>query len=584
MTHCNKLIWVITTILILLISLISVTVNVKADNNTEDDLIFIHHSCGSNWLSNSLHDALIDKDYIDERNDITYNIDLSPDSSRPDSLSPTPGHKTNMHHWILWFNDYLNGVISHGCNNGINKIIMFKSCYPASNIESDGNEPGDPFASSKTITNYKAVFRHPNGPGHTYSHNNYIYKSLEDIFAENPDILFIPVTAPPRHYAPSDATNDAQAHRARQFNNWLKNEWLNNYNSANPDLHNVAVFDWFDILSYPDSHSSHPNRLKSEYGGDGGNSHPNSDANYYSTQIFALNPNSFLDNSWTAFFDGTINNPPYMPSNPNPSNNAIDHDIDVDLSWSGGDPDPGDTVVYDIYFGSTDNPPRVKQDHPTNSYDPGTLEEGTKYYWKIISEDNHGDTNPGDLWSFTTQDDSTYYTLSVSKQGSGSVSPMGGSYAEDTVVDLVATPSVGWSFDQWLGDDIEGSTDPSESIVMNNDKSVTAVFIDSRQGVSISYNQFNMKKLNVDIKNLESNSLSNLEWSVRINGGLLDLVNVSSSGIISNIDTEASVEISSENFSLGLGFVDIITEVKSGEIIYKSEKQGILVGTIILVI
>jgi len=33
-----------------------------------DDLVFIHHSCGSNWLNNSLHDALLAKSYIDERN------------------------------------------------------------------------------------------------------------------------------------------------------------------------------------------------------------------------------------------------------------------------------------------------------------------------------------------------------------------------------------------------------------------------------------------------------------------------------------------------------------------------------------
>ena len=509
MTHCNKLIWVITTILVLLISLISVTVNVKADNNTEDDLIFIHHSCGSNWLSNSLHDALLGKDYIDERNDITYNVDLSPDSSRPDSLSPTLGDKTNMHHWILWFNDYLNGVISHGCNNGINKIIMFKSCYPASNIESNGNEPGDPFVSSKTVANYKAVFRHPNGPGNSYSHNDHIYKSLEDIFAENPDILFIPVTAPPRHYAPSDATNDAQAHRARQFNNWLKNEWLNNYNSANPDLNNVAIFDWFDILSYPDSHSSHPNRLKSEYGGDSGNSHPNSNANSYSTQVFALNPNSFLDNSWTAFFDGNVNNPPYKPSKPNPVNEAVNQDINIDFSWTGGDPDIEDTVTYDIFFGTSDNPPKIKSDYTSTVYNYGALEENTEYFWKIISKDNHGETNTGDVWSFTTAE--------------------------------------------------------------------------GQHGVSISFKQFNMKQIIVDVKNLESSSISNVEWSIKINGGLLGLVNVSSNGIVTSINAGSSVEVSSEEFNFGLGFVDIVTEIKVNDVIYREEKEGIIFGSFILI-
>jgi uncharacterized repeat protein (TIGR01451 family) len=273
-----------------------------AANN--DDLVFIHHSCGNNWLNNSLHDALLTKDYIDERNDIYYGTTMSPDPGRPSSLGGTPGDNTNMNHWIRWFNDYLNGVKSHGSADGFNRIIMFKSCYPISNIGSDGTEPGDPFSSSQTTANYKAVYRHPDGSGNTYTDGGYTYKPLEDIFAENPDTLFIPVTAPPRHYAPSDATNDTEAHRARTFNDWLKNDWLASYNAAHPGLNNVAVFDWFDVLTYADDHADHPNRLKAEYGGESGNSHPNSTANAYSTQIFATDPDNFIDTAWDAFISG----------------------------------------------------------------------------------------------------------------------------------------------------------------------------------------------------------------------------------------------------------------------------------------
>ncbi|HEC75643.1 MAG TPA: hypothetical protein ENI33_00080, partial [Thermoplasmatales archaeon] len=270
-------------------------------NGDANNLIFIHHSCGENWLNEGLYNALIAKGYINEVNEIYYGTDLLPDDGRPDSLAPVPGDKTNMNHWILWFNDYLNHIKMHDCESGINKIIMFKSCFPISNIESNGTEPGNPFDDEQTLANYKAVYRHPNGTGNTYFHNGYIYKPLEDIFAENPDILFIPVTAPPRHYAPWDATNDAEAHRARIFNNWLKNEWLTNYNTNHPALKNVAVFDWFDFLAYPDNHSFHPNRLKAEYGGESGDSHPNTLANIESTEVFATNPDNFIDNSWNAF-------------------------------------------------------------------------------------------------------------------------------------------------------------------------------------------------------------------------------------------------------------------------------------------
>jgi hypothetical protein len=271
---------------------------------TTNDLIFIHHSVGYSWLNHSLHNALLAKDYIDERNDIYYETDVPPDPGRPDSLQfdgKVPGDYTYMEHWLQWFNDYLESVKSFGTENGYNRIIMFKSCYPASNIVADGTEPGDPFDYDRTIANYKAVFRHPSGQGHTYTDSGYAYKPLEDIFAENPDVLFIPVTAPPRHYAPSDATTDAEADRAREFNNWLRNEWLPSYNAANPGLNNVAVFDYFDVLAYVHTHLDYPNRLQAIYGGDDGDSHPNDDANAYATQIFATGPGNFIDAAWSAY-------------------------------------------------------------------------------------------------------------------------------------------------------------------------------------------------------------------------------------------------------------------------------------------
>jgi len=280
-------------------ALMALVLSAGAHAATIDDFVFIHHSCGNNWLSNSLHAALLAKDYIDERNDIYYGTDLPPDTGRPDSLAPTPGDRTNMNHWVPWLNDYLAGVKAHGCATGVNRIIMFKSCYPISNIGSDGTEPGDPFSPTQSLVNYKAVFRHPDGAGNTYSHSNgYTYRPLEDIFADNPDTLFIFCTAPPRHYTGS---NDDDAHRARLFNNWVKTDWLDSYNTAHPGLNNVAVFDWFDFLAYPDDHPDHPNRLKGEYGGSTSNSHPNTLANQESTAAFATDPDNFIDPVWALF-------------------------------------------------------------------------------------------------------------------------------------------------------------------------------------------------------------------------------------------------------------------------------------------
>ena len=270
-----------------------------------DDLVFLHHSVGQNWLDHSLDAALLAKGYVDERNDITYGTDVAPDPGRPDSLAEVPGDLTDMWHWVLWFNDYLGSVRAQDCADGQNRIILFKSCYPNSEIYEDGTEPGDPLGGYETTANYRAVYRHPGGAGGTYSHGGATYHALEDVFAANPDTLFVAVTSPPRHYAPWDAGDYAdsvlRAARARAFDNWLKGEWLSGYQAAHPGLNNVAVFDLFDLLAYPAGHASYPNRLRAEYGGAGDDSHPNDTANGDLTAAFATGGGNFLDAAWSAY-------------------------------------------------------------------------------------------------------------------------------------------------------------------------------------------------------------------------------------------------------------------------------------------
>ncbi len=282
-----------------------------------DDVLFIHHSVGENWLNNGLRNALLAKSYIDEVNEITYGTMILPDAGRPASLAffdpPTPGDHTSPHHWLLWFNDYMQRLKSFDCASGKNKIILFKSCFPSNNIYEDGTEPGNPFDSYETLANYRAVYRHPSGAGRTYTSGTLVYKPLRDVFAANPDTLFILVTSP-SNVPPCTCLDWAD--RARVFWNWVKNDWLNGYNAAFPNLKNVAVFDYFDFLAYPQSYTgtevydplddnttgTYPvrNMTRKSYRNteDPTDSHPNSFADQEATKIFATNASNFLDTAY----------------------------------------------------------------------------------------------------------------------------------------------------------------------------------------------------------------------------------------------------------------------------------------------
>ncbi len=116
------------------------------------------------------------------------------------------------------------------------------------------------------------------------------------------------------------------------------------------------------------------------------------------------NPNTFYSVSSEEVF----NNPPYEPSNPDPVNGSYNVNIDVNLSWTGGDPD-GDSVTYDVYFGNSSPPPKVVNNQTNTIFDPGVLEINSPYYWKIIAWDDIGWFTEGPLWWFSTGDNMPPY-------------------------------------------------------------------------------------------------------------------------------------------------------------------------------
>ncbi len=101
--------------------------------------------------------------------------------------------------------------------------------------------------------------------------------------------------------------------------------------------------------------------------------------------------------------EGNGNNPPTQPSNPNPEDGATAQAVNVTLNWNCSDPN-GDPLTYDVYFGTTNNPPIAAADQSNSSFDPGQLNSNTTYYWKIVAKDDQGTSTQGPVWNFSTGD------------------------------------------------------------------------------------------------------------------------------------------------------------------------------------
>jgi hypothetical protein len=97
------------------------------------------------------------------------------------------------------------------------------------------------------------------------------------------------------------------------------------------------------------------------------------------------------------------NLPPNKASDPFPEDGAIGVPVTANVSWTGSDPNIGEPLTYDVYFGVT-NPPTKKISNITGEeYNPpGDLDLLVDYYWYIVTWDSQGEKAVGDLWTFST--------------------------------------------------------------------------------------------------------------------------------------------------------------------------------------
>jgi len=200
-------------------------------------LIFIHHSCGENWLADgygNLGRELGKNNYF--VSDTNYGWG-------PDYI----GDRTDIPNWIEWFRSsqtpvYMDALFTESGQlsgftrtlsdpGGENQIVMFKSCFPNSELAGSPNDP----------------------PG-TYEELSvggakYVYNEILKYFATRPDKLFIVITAPP-------VSDPTYSENARAFNNWLVNDWLDENGYTR---NNVAVFDFYNVLTDANAHHRYAN-------------------------------------------------------------------------------------------------------------------------------------------------------------------------------------------------------------------------------------------------------------------------------------------------------------------------------------
>ena len=276
------------------------------------------------------------------------------------------------------------------------------------------------------------------------------------------------------------------------------------------------------------------------------------------------------------------NNPPSEPSDPYPANGSTGVDVNVDLSWTGGDPDPGDIITYDVCFGTVSPPPKVVNNQSATTYDPGTLDVNLTYYWRIIAWDNYNASTSGPIWYFTTRINGPPETP---EQPSGPTNGAAGfeymflSKTTDPDNDQVFY-KWDWgdgNFSEWLGPYFQGINITANHIwTAGGDYEIKVKAKDIYSAESNWSEPFSIHiveplieignitgglfKVNVVIKNIGDGDAENISWNINLLGGLI-LRGYQTSGLIAGIPPGGQVTVRSD-LILGMGRTDVAVNAK----------------------
>jgi len=242
-------IFILSLFIIFLFSAINCRFSQSSEYNTDNhefntkvaSIILLHHSTGGVIWSGGV------SDWFDQ-----YNSDYSTNYTISERAYP----KSSPYGWNNYPYDYWNIWVNHaGTKQYMEEdtleiltasfdIIIWKHCFPVSNISTDTGSP-DITSGSKTIENYKLQ-----------------YNALKTKMLSFPNNRFIVWTGAANVEGSSNA---AEAGRAQAFFNWVKNTW-------DVDGDNIFVWDFWELetegglylLNAYSAGDSHPNSTFAE--------------------------------------------------------------------------------------------------------------------------------------------------------------------------------------------------------------------------------------------------------------------------------------------------------------------------------
>lgn len=209
------------------------------------NVLFIHHSTGHNLIEQgNVRERFTEAGYAFWDHDYNptgltrpdgsragYSYSIPRDNTDPDGLAEL--FSQQAYRWPI---NAFSGALQHD-------VIVFKSCFPVSNI-----------ASQEQLEIYQSY-----------------YLGIRDVVDQHPEHLFIAMTPPP---LVPESTTPENAARARAFADWLTSD---EYVSGHANLYTL---NFFDLLGEGDPASPDHNMLRAAYRPEAeGDSHPNPLAN-----------------------------------------------------------------------------------------------------------------------------------------------------------------------------------------------------------------------------------------------------------------------------------------------------------------